>query len=57
MLRCSVQILWRVPAMELGAEGLRLLEPISQAKRTDDRNFTVLLLSGELTHVVGSYLF
>ena len=57
MLRCSVQIHWRVLTMESGAEGLRLLEPISQAKRTDDRNFTVLLLSGELTHVVGSYLF
>ena len=34
--------------MMWGAEGLRLLEPISQAKRTEEKKITVLLLSGEL---------
>ena len=57
MLRCSVQILWRVLTMEWGAEGLRLLEPISQAKRTDDRNLLSYYFLESWFYVTGSYLF
>ena len=57
MLRCSVQILWRVLTMEWGAEGLRLLEPTSQAKRTDDRNLLSYYFLESWFYVTGSYLF